>query len=59
MTAAVILLLAGAAGLYFGLWLCCLGCLVLCKTLKDEWDQEFFSDYFYGLRSFLTLGIWK
>ena len=56
MIVAFLMMLAGA---WLGVLLLAIICLVLAKVLKDEWDQEFFSDYFYGLRSFLTLGIWK
>lgn len=56
MLVAFFMMLAGA---WLGILLLAIICLVLAKVLKNEWNQEFFSDYFYAYRAILTFGIWK
>lgn len=56
MIVAFLMMLAGA---WLGILLLAIICLVLAKVLKNEWNQEFFSDYFYAYRAILTFGIWK
>jgi hypothetical protein len=47
------------AGVWLGILLLALFCLVLAKVLKNKWNQEFFSAYFHAYRFLLTFGIWK
>ena len=56
MIVALVMMLAGA---WLGILLLAIICLVLAKVLKNEWNREFFSDYFYAYRAILTFGIWK
>lgn len=56
MIVAFLMMLAGA---WLGILLLAIICLLLSKVLKNEWNQEFFSAYFYAYRFLLTFGIWK